>query len=79
MVSMEDYCKTIQDFSVFSSESHSELELMTSLRNFGKNEFVLQEGAICNDHYFVFKGCQRIFYLKDCNEISERFAFEDTF
>ncbi|NHA06385.1 Crp/Fnr family transcriptional regulator [Mucilaginibacter sp. HC2] len=45
-------------------------------RNLKKNDFLLEEGSVCNDLVFVQEGCLRLYYLQDEVEISVWFAFE---
>ncbi|OOQ59490.1 Crp/Fnr family transcriptional regulator [Mucilaginibacter pedocola] len=43
-----------------------------------KNEFLLEQGTVCNDVVFVQKGCLRLYYLDDDVEISVWFAFPNS-
>lgn len=50
------------------------------LRKTRRNEFLLREGEICKQYYFVNKGCIRLFSNTDEGEESTRcFHFEDAF
>lgn len=76
---METLKKAIQPISSLSEESWTLLQKVCSSRKYNRNEFVLQQGAVCNGMYFVESGLLRNFYLKDDKEVSEWFAFEGTF
>ena len=44
-----------------------------------RNEFLLKEGEICNNFYFVNKGCIRLFNInKEGEEATRYFHFEDS-
>jgi len=47
-------------------------------RTVGKNEFLLEEGTVCEDLVFVQDGCLRLYYLDNEVEISVWFAFPDS-
>lgn len=76
---MNNFYKAIQDISYLSDESWQEFEKICSSQSFKKNEFILKQGAVCNGMYFISKGLARIFYYKDEKEISEWFAFDNSF
>ncbi|WP_415326790.1 Crp/Fnr family transcriptional regulator [Chryseobacterium sp. MMS23-Vi53] len=45
-----------------------------------RNEFLLKEGEICKHHYFLNKGCIRLFHInKEGEEVTRYFHFENTF
>ena len=44
-----------------------------------KGEFLLQEGSVCRNMYFLEQGCLRGFYLLEEKEITHWFAFENDF
>ncbi|MFN8255665.1 MAG: Crp/Fnr family transcriptional regulator [Bacteroidales bacterium] len=69
----------IRKISSISDESLWELDKISELTLFRKNEFVLKEGAVCDAIYFVNQGLVRIYYYKQDKEISEWFAFENSF
>ena len=44
-----------------------------------RNEFLLKEGEICNNFYFVIKGCIRLYNItKEGEEATRYFHFEDS-
>ncbi len=76
---MDDLYKAVQKIAYLSDESWRELQQICIMKSYKKNEFVLKEGSICDGIYFVTKGLLRIFYHKLDKEISEWFAFDNTF
>ncbi|WP_210486475.1 Crp/Fnr family transcriptional regulator [Rufibacter aurantiacus] len=44
-----------------------------------RNSFLVQEGMVCNNLYFLEKGCLRGFYNLDGKEITYWFGFENNF
>ncbi|MFT2009999.1 Crp/Fnr family transcriptional regulator [Pontibacter sp. 13R65] len=44
-----------------------------------KNSFLIQEGTVCNNLYFLEKGCLRGYYILDGKEITYWFGFENNF
>jgi CRP-like cAMP-binding protein len=60
-----------------SDEAKNALQQIISNHTNKKNEIIQQIGSKCRTVYIVNKGCARIFYLKDGNDITEHFAFEN--
>jgi len=60
-----------------SSESVNRLEKLCEVKSYTKNEEIQAIGATCRTIYFVLSGVARIYYLKDGNEVTEYFAFEN--
>jgi CRP-like cAMP-binding protein len=60
-----------------SDEAKNALQQIISNHTYKKNEIIQQIGSKCRTVYIVNKGCARIFYLKDGNDITEHFAFEN--
>ncbi len=59
--------------------SKPELETYFRLRQLKKNETLLDLHSVCRQYYFVNKGALRIFFLKDGQEYTSWFAFENYF
>ncbi len=76
---MQNFYKALRNVACLSENSCQEIEQICSFHNFKKNEFVLKENAVCNGMYFVSKGLLRIFYYREDKEISEWFAFDNSF
>jgi CRP-like cAMP-binding protein len=47
-------------------------------RTVKKNDFLLTEGAVCKDLFFVDDGCLRLYYVDKDIEVSVWFAFKDS-
>lgn len=60
-----------------SDDAQNDLKQIISAKTYQKNEVIQKIGSKCSTVYFVEKGCARIFYLKDGNDITEHFAFEN--
>lgn len=60
-----------------SQQALSDLEKITVVKNYEKNEIIQNIGSKCKTVYLVKSGCARIFYYKDGNDITEHFAFEN--
>jgi CRP-like cAMP-binding protein len=65
----------------YSTMTHEELDVLESIlvpMKFGKNEFILHEGDVATDIYWVVKGLIRQFYYKNGKELTEYMAIENT-
>ena len=65
----------------YSTMTHEELDVLESIlvpMKFGKNEFILHEGEVATDIYWVVKGLIRQFYYKNGKELTEYMAIENT-
>lgn len=60
-----------------SPSAAKELSALCQLHSFQKNQEIQAIGATCKTIYFVVSGLARIYYLKDGNEVTEYFAFEN--
>lgn len=60
-----------------STDSKSALQSIITRKHFAKNEIIQDINTSCRTVYIVEKGCARIFYYKDGNDITEHFAFEN--
>ena len=57
----------------YSTMTHEELDVLESIlvpMKFGKNEFILHEGEVAIDIYWVVKGLIRQFYYKNGKELT---------
>ncbi|NJO88893.1 MAG: Crp/Fnr family transcriptional regulator [Chloroflexia bacterium] len=75
----ENFLYALKQIAPISEESLTELSNHCTNLSFGKDELVLKEHAVCEHIYFVSKGLVRIYYYKEEKEVSEWFAFENTF
>ena len=65
----------------YSTMTHDELDILESIlvpKKFAKNDFVLREGEVCENIYWVVKGLVRQFYYKNGKELTEYMATENT-
>lgn len=65
----------------YSTMTHDELDVLESIlvpMKFQKGEFVLKEGEVCSNIYWVVKGLIRQFYFKNDKELTEHLAIENT-
>ncbi len=65
----------------YSTMTHNELDVLESIlipMKFQKGEFVLKEGEVCTNIYWVAKGLVRQFYYKNDKELTEYMATENT-
>ena len=66
----------VQFISQFPSLSEEETEAIAkqiTVRTFSKGTILLREGEICNECYFVLKGCVRQYYFVDGDEKTTAF------
>ena len=54
------------------------LESILVPMKFAKNEFILREGEICTNIYWIVKGLVRQFYFKNDKELTEYMATENS-
>ena len=65
----------------YSTMTHDELDVLESIlvpMKFQKGEFILREGEICTNIYWVVKGLIRQFYFKNDKELTEHMGIENT-
>jgi CRP-like cAMP-binding protein len=61
--------------------THEELDILESIlvpKKYAKNEFILKEGEVCENIYWIVKGLVRQFYYKNEKELTEYMATENT-
>lgn len=65
----------------YSTMTHDELDVLESIlvpMKFQKGEFILREGEVCKNIFWIVKGLVRQFYFKNGKELTEYMASEDT-
>ena len=65
----------------YSTMTHDELDVLESIlvpMRFQKGDFILKEGEVCTNIYWVVKGLVRQFYIKNGKELTEYMAVENT-
>jgi CRP-like cAMP-binding protein len=66
----------------YINPSLEDLEVIVNefkIREIKKGRFLLKKGQISGDFIFIEKGCLRVFWERECDEITGWFAFEDEF
>jgi CRP-like cAMP-binding protein len=76
---MQHLLTQIKNFSPLSETAVNALQDCFEKITPGKNEFLLQEGKVCRQLYFLEKGALRGFYNLDGKEITHWFGFENDF
>ena len=69
----------IADIIPLSGELRERLDSILKMKVFGRKEFLLREGQVCDKIYFVEKGLVRLYYLKDGVEICSGLLLEGGF
>jgi len=62
-----------------SQECKSELYDLTTVLSVNKKEIIIKEGDTNTKMYFIFSGMLRAYYLKDGNDITDWFTYENDF
>jgi len=69
--------KHIRKFAQISEEDFAKILTFFEPISIKKKEILLNEGQICRKHFFVLKGCLRLFYVKETGtEQTTQFAIE---
>jgi CRP-like cAMP-binding protein len=76
---MENFVKKVKSIANVCDTSINGLSQVCFKHRFRKNDCALDKANISNDIYFVSNGLLRMFYFKQDKEISEWFAFENSF
>lgn len=74
---LENFLSFLQKTQPLSPAALEAILALCSLIPIPKNQNLQQIGQKCRTIYFVKEGLARIFYLKDENEVTEYFAFEN--
>lgn len=67
--------KFIRRFASLSDEELGNITGRFKLKSVKKNDYLLRQGEVNKDFFFVQKGCLRLYYMKDGIEVSVWFAF----
>jgi len=70
---IEEFIKSLVNFSEEDLKKFLSRSLTKEVK---KKTILLQEGEVCSEVYFVIKGCIRLYYIKDGEDISECFFTE---
>lgn len=74
---LDGFLNFLQKIQSLSPEAVDSIVGLCSLISIRKNQNLQEIGQKCRTIYFVKEGLARIFYLKDGNEVTEYFAFEN--
>ena len=50
---------------------------MDIIRQYSKGQYLLKEGQVATQYYFILQGCLRVYYLKDGEEITTALCVEE--
>ena len=76
---MEQLLTHIINYAPLSAEAQNALQDAFEKKTISKNEYLLSEGQVCRQLYFLEKGALRGFYDLDGKEITHWFGFENDF
>lgn len=68
-----------QNYSSLTSESKKDFINNSKLITLDKPSKIVTEGQYFDKAYYIVKGCARAYYLQDGRDITDWFAFENTF
>ncbi|OOG77812.1 Crp/Fnr family transcriptional regulator [Algoriphagus sp. A40] len=74
---LDSFLNFLQKIQLLSPEALEAIYSLCGLISIRKNQNLQEIGQRCRTIYFVKAGLARIFYLKDDNEVTEYFAFEN--
>jgi CRP-like cAMP-binding protein len=69
----------INEISAMSPASLQLLRDNSQVQELSKGEFLLKEGQVCRNIYFIEKGQLRTYHIKNGREININFSFENNF
>ena len=76
---MEQLISFIKTYSPLSNDAEQAIQNCLEKFVLPKNEFLVTEGKVCRNLYFLEQGAVRGYYLLDGKEITHWFAFENDF
>ncbi len=69
--------KFIQQYGHFNTQDMDEIVNEFAFKKVKKEEYLLKQGQVCKELFFVRKGCLRLYYTVNGVEITVWFSFED--
>jgi len=72
-------CEFLNQFVDFSDEQLNEFKETLEVKHLEKGEILLSEGQVCDYVAFINKGAFRLYSLRDGQEFSTEFFFENMF
>jgi len=79
MINMEALILLINNFVKLDADTTSEIKKYFREERFKKNDFVIQEGKICDKIFFIKFGAVRRFCIKDGCEVTKRIYTDNQF
>lgn len=76
---MNRFILSLEKISGLSHEGKKKLIDIVCTKDLAKGEKILNLHAVCHHIYFIEKGIARIYYLKKGKDVTEWFAFEDSY
>ena len=76
---MEQLLNHLKNYHPLSKEAGNALINCLEEKVFAKNDFLIKQGRVCTHFYFLQHGALRGFYHVNDKEITNWFAFENTF
>lgn len=73
------FLTVVKSFNTLNKEEEHVIRSLCSCRQFQKGDLLQPIGHTCRTWYFLLSGIARIYYYKDEVDITEHFAFENTF
>jgi CRP-like cAMP-binding protein len=75
----ERFCNKLRSLTPLSITSLTNFASVLYERKIKKGEFLLREGQVCREVYFISRGCIRSYALEDGKEVSIKFFMEGDF
>src|SRR6476646_1914248 len=77
-MNMDSLIAYLQQIQPLSPQAIEAIKRISTRLHLKKGKLLQAVGQTCRTIYFIEKGCARIFYYKDQNDITESFAFENS-
>ena len=75
---MDQLRKSIEYIISITDSEFEHFQKFVQIKTFKRKELLLKSGDVCKSAFFVLEGCMRYFYLKDGEEITGQFFFENS-
>jgi CRP-like cAMP-binding protein len=76
---MKKIIENINKYIKLSEEDLVDIALRFKIKEIKKGKFLLKKGQVNSSFIFIEKGCLRVFWERDSDEITGWFAFEEEF
>ena len=78
-IMIENFKSFCASIVTFNDEEWAAMERCLSVKLLKKNQHFLTNGEICSKMGFITRGCTRLYFLIDGQEVTKDFCFENTF